>query len=194
MRSPTESQVEAVPAISPELANFLTKLSARERTAVEKTLAATPETRIAGSFGSELWAKLTIGIMSLGDFTAKLSGKDGLQFFAADGKYRVQVFALQNRTDGGFYVYTKDVLEQAVAKKLVITPTDSEHYGTFQIKAAATPLDAVRMDPDVPDHSASFRNMMSWNRKAIRIDIPAAATDRQIEAVVAFCRLSIVPA
>ena len=52
--------------------------------------------------------------MTLAPFAAKLIGKQTLQLYIADGKYRMQVFALEDLQDGVFTIYCPDAVDEAM--------------------------------------------------------------------------------
>src|SRR5437773_3791898 len=90
---------------------FLAKLSPKDRASAERrvdVLEAVPDHSRA-----HLWRRLACSLMTLAPFAAKLVGKQTLQVYVADGKYRMQVFALEDLQDGNFTIYCPDVLAQA---------------------------------------------------------------------------------
>src|SRR3954468_21316829 len=91
-------------------AEFLAKLSPKDRANAERrvgVLEALPD-----QSGAHLWRRLACSLMTLAPFAAKLVGKQTVQIYVADGKYRMQVFALEDLQDGSFTVYCPDVLEE----------------------------------------------------------------------------------
>src|SRR5205814_10000418 len=68
---------------------------------------------------AHLWRRLACSLITLAPFAAKLVGKQTLQVYVADGKYRMQVFALEDLQDGIFTVYCPDVLEEAIQAGLL---------------------------------------------------------------------------
>src|SRR5947207_1782043 len=60
------------------------------------------------------------------------AGQQAVQFFIADGKYRKQVFALEDPRDGRILIYTEDVLPAALKAGLLVAPragADPTLYG-----------------------------------------------------------------
>src|SRR5688572_26585721 len=91
---------------------FLGKLVARDRVNAEKRVAAL---EAAGSpERARLWRRLACSLMTLAPHAAKLVGKQTVQVYVEDGKYRMQVFALEDLQDGNFTVHCPDVLREAV--------------------------------------------------------------------------------
>src|SRR5579863_9909287 len=77
---------------------FLAKLSPKDRVNAERrvgVLEAEPD-----SSRVRLWRRLACALMTLAPHAAKLVGRQTIQFYVADGKYRMQVFALEDLQDG----------------------------------------------------------------------------------------------
>src|ERR671912_164995 len=92
-------------------AEFLAKLSPKDRLNAEKrvtVLEAEPDPGRA-----PLWQRLVGTLATLAPHAAKFVGKQTVQFYVADGKYRKQVFAMEDLQDGHFTIYCPDVLEEA---------------------------------------------------------------------------------
>src|SRR5205823_13290893 len=107
---------------------FLAKLPSKDRASAERrvsVLEAEPDQSRA-----HLWRRLACSLMTLAPFAAKLVGKQTLQIYVADGKYRMQVFALEDLQDGNFTVYCPDVLEEAQQAGLLSREPHAEvdHY------------------------------------------------------------------
>ena len=101
----------------PEFDDFLTKLSGRDRAGAEKRLAAqelNPRPQL-----DRYWRRLARTLMQLAGHSAKLVGRQSVQYYLADGVYRMQVFALEELYDGNLTVYCPDVLEEALAAGLL---------------------------------------------------------------------------
>src|SRR3954454_21130896 len=105
-------------------AEFLAKLPPKDRINAEKRVAVLEAS--AGPGLAELWRRLACALMTLAPHAAKLVGKQTVQFYVADGKYRMQVFALEDLQDGNITVYCPDVLDEAVRSGLLTRKADSE--------------------------------------------------------------------
>src|SRR2546430_2477040 len=92
---------------------FFTGLSPKDRANIEKHLAAC-DAEDAPDHG-RLWRRLAVGMRRFGTLRPQTTGQRAIQFFAADGKYRLQLFAIEDPRDGTLAVYVGDVLEAAVA-------------------------------------------------------------------------------
>src|SRR3954470_1027535 len=96
---------------------FLVKLSPKDRATAERRIGALEAE--ADPSRAHLWRRLACSLMTLAPFAAKLVGKQTLQVYVADGKYRMQVFALEDLQDGHFTVYCPDVLNEAMTVGLL---------------------------------------------------------------------------
>src|SRR6188768_1479435 len=107
-------------------AEFLAKLPPKDRAAAERrvgVLEAAPD-----QAGAHLWRRLACSLMTLAPFAAKLIGKQTLQIYVADGRYRMQVFALEDLQDGAFTVYCPDILDEAVKSGLLAPAPNAEPH------------------------------------------------------------------
>src|SRR5215218_6526516 len=96
-----------------ELDVSMAKAGQKDRTNVEKHLAAIDADHAA------LWRKLARAFATLAPLPFTTVGQQAVQFFIADGKYRMQVFAIEDQHDGQIVVYLPDVLAEALKLKLV---------------------------------------------------------------------------
>lgn len=147
-----------------DLDALLAKAGQRDRANVEKHLAAVDPAH------ATLWRRLMRSLATLAPLAIQTVGQAAVQFFIADGKYRMQVFALEDASDGHLILYTPDVYDEA--RKLKLIPAEGDEHAVFieQLTGANT-----------PNPSPHFKNMLGWNRKALRIVLPINATDEQIE-------------
>jgi hypothetical protein len=166
--------------------DFLATLNARDRAAAEKRVAAQdsyPRPQL-----DRHWRRLACTLMQLAGHSVKLVGRQSVQFYIADGKYRMQVFALEDLNDGSLTVYCPDVLEEALAMKLLgrSHAVEPPFYG-------AGVDELLRIEPfngTVIDPAAHFKDMVGWNRKAIRIALPESASTAQLDATEILCALA----
>src|SRR5687768_1822879 len=94
---------------------MLAKLAPKDRLNVQRHLAALE----ADPDHAALWQRLACALMTLSPHAAKTNGQQSVQFFVPDGKYRMQVFALEDKRDGKLTVYVGNVLDEALAKGLL---------------------------------------------------------------------------
>jgi hypothetical protein len=164
---------------------FLAKLSPKDRVNAEKRVAVLegePDPRRA-----PMWQRLVCTLMSLAP-TAKFVGKQTVQFFIPDGKYRMQVFAMEDLQDGLFTLYTPNVLEEAMAAGLIAPAPGEPHMhmipGTREL-LRIEPLDKTAQNP-----AAHYKDMLGWNRKALRITLPPTPSESQVQTAQLVCALA----
>src|SRR4051812_43968771 len=181
----TEAAVLLQPRLSFE--EFLAKLSPKDRISAGKRIAALEAT--AGPGAIELWRRMACALMTLSPHAAKLVGKQTVQFYIADGKYRMQVFALEDLQDGNITVYGPDVLTEAVEAGLLVPPTAATGmYGIVGSAGEALRIDAL--DRDSENLVAHFKDMVGWNRTAVRITLPPSASAAQVDAAERLCAIA----
>lgn len=174
---------------------FFVGLSPKDRSNIEKHLAAcdaepTPH-------HGRLWRRLALGMRRLGPLRPQTTGQRAVQFYAPDGKYRLQVFALEDTRDGTIALYSADVLAAAVAAGVlqgpVATEGDALLYESCELPGVTVKIEMLSAATTAfaPEY---YRNMLGWNRKAIRVSVPTDATPGQIRALEAVCALSATPA
>jgi hypothetical protein len=170
-----------------DFAEFLSKLSAKDRVNAEKrvgVLEAGPDPRRAA-----LWRRLVCVLMTLAGHAAKFVGKQTVQFYVADGlRYRMQVFALEDLQDGYMTVYCPDALAEAV-KAGVLAPADAEAH-MYVIPSSNEPLRVASLDSSSLDPGAHFKDLTGWNRTALRITLGPSPSAEQMEAAELICALA----
>ena len=187
-----------------DFGDFLAKLAPKDRLNAERrvqVLEAESDPSRAG-----LWRRLVCGLMTLAPHAAKFVGKQTVQFYVADGKYRKQVFAMEDLQDGTFTLYSPDVLAEAI-KAGVLTaarpaepvaaasgaagsgaaPAAGELYG---VRASSEPLRIESLDGNSLNPGAHFKDLTGWNRKALRIMLPPSSSPAQVEAAELLCALA----
>lgn len=173
---------------------FLQRLGPKDRLNAERHLSATSEVDAAGQH-AQLWRRLTGVLMGLSGHSAKLNGRQSLQFYIADGKYRMQVFALEDLVDGKISLYCGDVREEAAkAGLLLLLPNKTRlpDEGTPPVGIAGTDqtLDIEPLSGRSANVAPFFKDMLGWNRTAIRIVLRVQASEKQIRAAEQICAIS----
>ena len=167
-------------------AEFLAKLPARDRTNAQRrveVLESAPDPSRA-----HLWRRLACSLMTLAPFAAKLVGQQTLQVYVADGKYRMQVFALEDLQDGNFTVYCPDVLDEAAqAGLLALDPLAPDQY---LIQPCKGKLLIQRLDGKSLNPAPHYKDLTGWNRTALRVTLPPSPSPTQVEAVELLCALA----
>lgn len=166
---------------------LLTRLLPKDRLNVERHVAMC-ETHQSQAH-AELWQRVACLLMTLCDHPAKTVGRHTMQFFVPDGKYRLQVFALHDQHNGQILVYTYHVLEDAFDLNLLERPT-ADDSTTYRLKNTRDLLNIEQLDVKNITPAPYYKEMLGWNRRAIRITLPTDATPEQVAAVETLCTLS----
>lgn len=171
--------------------DLLTKLAAKDRTNLERHLAAAD----AESDGAhaKLFRHLTRVLATLAPHALTTVGQQALQFFIADGgKYKKQVFALEDPRDGRLLIYLPDVLAAAIKAGVVSSPKGSADPTLHPIKSA--PGHTLKIEPldnsNTPNPHAFYKHMLGWNRKALRVTLPVSAPTVEVSAAEALVTLA----
>src|SRR5256885_439602 len=111
-----------------EFGDFIARLSARDRVNAVKRVSVLESEPDPGR--APLWRRLVCALATLAPHAAKFVGRQTVQFYVADGKYRMQVFALEDVQDGAMTIYSTDALADAVTAGLLAPsgPADSQSY------------------------------------------------------------------
>jgi len=200
-RAQAADSVKPVPFTSIGYDGFLAKLPAKDKLNVERHVTALEEDSDGNR--ASTWKRLASTLLTLAPVAPKAGGQQTMQFFIPDGptgKYRMQVFALQDLRDGKLVLYTPGVLE-AVVKSGMLTPAgrtsadggaDDEEGppNTYRIAKSHDSLRIEELDGRTENLQPFFKDMVGWNRKALRITLPASATPAQVGAVETICAIA----
>ncbi len=166
---------------------WMSALGARDRVNLERHLAAVEAEPVHAS----LWRRIARSIATLAPHAASTTGQQAVQFFVADGKYRMQVFALEDNRDGKIIVYSVDALDDAYKADLLGKPHKDTPASLPIIGAPAQMLTVeVLSAVDTPNPSPFYKHMLGWNRKALRITLPVGSSDVQIAAAESLCAIA----
>ena len=80
-------------------------------------------------------------------------------FFVPDGKYRMQMFALEDQSDGQIAVYLPDVLNEAIKAKILKKADEEDEYaiiGSLKNTIKVELLDAA----NTPEPATHVKNML----------------------------------
>jgi hypothetical protein len=167
---------------------FLAKLGARDRVNVERHVVAAeaePDPTHA-----KLWKRLAQTLATLAPHAAQTTGQQAVSFFVADGKYRMQVFALEDQRDSKLVMYGSDVTPEAI-KAGILQPPPKGESGYTIVAAPTQKLTVESLDAqNTPNPSVFFKHMLGWNRKAMRITLTMNATEQQVVAAEQLCALA----
>ena len=164
---------------------FLAKLAPKDRINAQRRVEALEAQ--GDSLRVRLWKRLACALMTLAPHAAKLVGRQMIQFYVADGKYRMQVFALEDIQDGHFTIYCPDVLQEAIQAGLILS---AEEEPNVRRLGAGGLLLVESLDKDSLNSAPHFKDMVGWNRKALRIVLPPSPSPAQIEATELICGLA----
>jgi len=166
---PAQSSAAALD-VDTEYQALLARAGAKDRASIERHVAAC-DAEDGPAHGS-LWRRIAARLGALAPLPVTTLGQHAVLFFIPDGKYRMQVFALEDKRDGVLNVYVPDVLAEAAKKKILGKSVEEGKYAipgagkqTLEVQA----MDAANT-PEPPQH---VKNMLGWNRKALRIPLPA---------------------
>ena len=169
--------------------NFLAGVSARDRANIEKHVAVLDAE--AGPGHAKSWRTLALVLRRFAPLAANTIGPQVIQFFIADGKYRMQVFALEDKRDGQILVYLPDVLAAAIKAGVLGKPI-AGHPDDYPIRAnKGEALHVESLDAsNTPDPQPAIKHMLGWNRKALAITLLTNATPDQVSAAESLCALA----
>jgi len=165
---------------------LLAKAGAKDRSNIEKHLAAcdaedSPQHAM-------LWRRLVVTLGELAPMSMATVGTQVVRFFIADGKYRMQVFAIEDNRDGMLSVYLPNVMVKAVREKLVLKK--GERYSLAGPSHQLLSVEAIDANdpPDPPDH---IKHMTGWNRKAVKATLSTTESGGpQVDATERLCALA----
>jgi hypothetical protein len=179
-----------VTATGRDYERFVAKLSERDRRNVRRHVAACESEPTADH--AALWTRLACTLGSLCDRRVSTTGTRAVQFFAADGAYQKQLFALEDLGGGTLAVYAPDALAAAVSAGVIHGPVrsvgDSAYYQVGGVPGLT--LEVERLHPshgsDAPDY---YRHLLGWNRQAVKMTLHTTAGSDEVEACESLCRL-----
>jgi hypothetical protein len=168
-----------------QLEGLLARVPAKERAKIEKHLAACDAE--ADGAHADVFRRVVTMLDSHAGAGVDSVGGQAWRFFVPDGKYRLQVFALEDRGDGTLRVYLPDVLAPALKGGVIHKTAVANEY---TLKGAARPVHVEPLDQEKPEPPAHVKSMLGWGRKAISITIPVTTAGSQINVTDALCTLA----
>ena len=194
------AEVEETPGAM-DYDTFLSRLGVRDRQTIERHVAVCDEEPTPQH--ANLWKRMACFLAALASkpsgtaaeratqtsrqFGVQTAGARAVQFFAPDGKYRRQLFALEDLRDGAISVYTVDALAAALRAGALRGPiTKLGGVPLYQV-CGADAGQTVTIDSltaanvgSAPDY---YRHMVGWNRTALKVTLPVTASDAAVRAV-----------
>ena len=195
------ASASSAPAVSAaEMESFLSSIPAKDRANLEKHLA------VCDAEGSpthgKVWRQVAVALRRLAPLPVTTAGQQAVLFYVADGKYKMQVFALEDKRDGALMAYVPDVLEQAIKSRVLLrphsAPADADESGApVDYGIAGHRPETIRIErltaANTPEPGAHFKHMLGWNRRALRITIPTApgpTAQTQAAALIGVCEVA----
>lgn len=135
------------------------------------------------------WVRLAGVLVSLAPYKPRTIQR-AIQFYIPDGKYQLQVFAMDDANDGTLVVYCEDVLQEATAAGLIDRQSGQPHR--YQVFGTPHAIDIEQLDGKTENLPTYAGAMTGWNRKAIRIILPATPSREQTDAAELLCAMNSV--
>jgi hypothetical protein len=185
------TELRANPDATDEYEAFVATLGERDRRNVRRHILACEGEPTAAH--AALWKRLACALAALCDRSARTTGARAVQFFAADGSYQMQLFALEDLGGGAIAVYTPNALAAAEEAGVIGRPKGAGGSTSFHEVGAGPGLNlhvevlTAARTSDAPDY---YRHLLGWNRSALRIVLGTTATEAQVAACEAICRLA----
>jgi hypothetical protein len=167
-----------------DFAVFMTRLIPKVRTSVEKRLDRTDADAAIG-YG-RCWKRLALLLFRLAPHAVEVSDT-ALRFYILDGKYRRQVFALDDGAPELIQIYLPDVLGAAVERGILDAAADGTFASTGH-GGAPVAFEVINADSkEIPDFCKA---MLGWGRRAVRTGIGPLAEEHQIQVIGRLCELA----
>jgi hypothetical protein len=169
---------------------LLAKVGQRDRTNIDRHVAACE----ADPHHAKIWRRLICTLNTLAPLAINTIGQQAVQFFVADGKYRMQVFALEDQRDGKLLIYLPDALDTAIRSGVLAAPKRRVDGEPAQFELGSKKVESLTIEllnaTNTPNPAAHVKHMIGWNRKALRVTLTTTATPAQIAAVETLCALA----
>ena len=184
------SNAQALLTRSIAFEEMLEKLSAKDRNTAEKHLLACQEGE-GGERHATVWQRLACTLTMLAPHAVKFGAAQSMLFYVPDGPYKMQIFALQDARDGQINVFCGNVLDEALAGKLLKANPKSrdDNPQTYGLKDSDDRVEIEQLSGE-DDLAAFCKHLVGWNRKALRIGIPATASEVQVRTAEQLCALT----
>lgn len=163
---------------------MLTRLNPKARLAVDKHLELSSVDAALGN--GKHWKRLAGLLGRLAPHVIEVKGT-ALKFHIADGKYRQQVFALEDSRLGAIRVYMGDIAKAAMAAGILGAP---EGRSFPVIGDAGTRVELQEVSSENKPGQDFYRPMLGWGRRALFTDVSSLAEEKQIRAVERLCELA----
>ncbi len=180
MVSSTKSKSLAVTVPTADFDAVLARANAKDRANIM---------RYVESGDANLWKRVFCVMAALAPHTLQATGQISVQFYVADGKHRLQIFALEDARQGTLNLYIPDCLDKAISAKILRRPAgESNEYPIQADEKSSLQIEQLTA-ANTTNAPEFFRHMLGWNRKAVRVGLPVGATAAQIHAAEILCVL-----
>lgn len=133
------------------------------------------------------WKRIAGMLGRLAPVGVESVGRLALKFHIPDGKYRQQVFALEEG-NGMISVYLPDVSAAAVAKKIIEGPEADGK--TYRIPGSSQTIALELISSDLQEAPNFCKAMLGWGRKALKVTMTPIADETQLRTVERLCELA----
>jgi hypothetical protein len=143
---------------------------------------------------ARLWKRIACALARLAPHAAQTSGQRAVRFYVSDGKYRRQLFALEDLRDGRIAVYTGNVLTQVTGAGLIRSPlsTDGAASAYEVCDEPGTTFDIEVLSAAGTNSAPEYyRHLLGWNRSAMKISVPLTAGLGAVQALEMLCEQSL---
>jgi hypothetical protein len=171
--------------------DFMARMAGMGRASIERHLALCEKEMWSDHV--RLWKRLAGLLGHLTPAIAPYAGPNAVRFYVPDGKYRLQVFALEDLRHGDLGLYLNDTREAALRQGVLTGPAegDSNSYGIAKRANNERLLIEVlttRGTTSAPDY---YKHMLGWHRTAIRITLAKNSTPAQIRTAETMCMIAV---
>jgi hypothetical protein len=168
---------------SPDIGPLTAMLGVREQAAHLRRLAHTDS---AAPHRGQTWRRLASLLFALAPARPRILQRATL-FYIPDGKFQMQVFALDDAEDGTIAICCEDVVATAI--KAGLLTRQAGQPSRYQVMGTPHALQIEHLDSST--ESPPYCNAMTgWNRKALRMVLPVNPPTELTDAVELLCALS----
>ena len=164
--------------------SFLERLSVKGRATVEKHDELTGGDAAEG-FGS-LWKRLAGGLGRLATHEIEMVGAQSVKYHIADGKYRLQVFALEDTRKGTISVYLPNIVDRAIEKNILLAGSADR---TYKIVGGDDSVQLELITAETRDMTLC-KAMVGWGRQALKVNVSVTAKEKHVRTVELLCELA----
>jgi hypothetical protein len=169
--------------------DFLARMSGSGRNAVERHLTACEKDMAPDH--AQLWKQLVGLLGRLTPDVAPVAAARGVRFYVPDGKFKRQVFAVEDLRDGKLAIYLDDTRTIAFREGVLTAhPAEADSH-LYRIGGGKADNERLSVEPltaagtsSAPDY---YKHMLGWHRSAIRITLHPDSTAGQVRAAEAMC-------